>query len=253
MATIHLAIEGLSAAGKSEVGKLLEMPMLVFRVNRGLPEGIRKVKFFKERVGDNPFLKGFYSGGMAEMSGFASQMFFLHARVMTSAHLQMWNGGIAIEDRSIFGDEIFAENLKNQGKLRPEAFAEYKRHRTELMKIYGVREPDGIILLDINLATCLKRLKERETGETLEPGYWGPLVDLYAKKFKEIEARIPTVRIDANTDFLVDESYAMQIADSTNSLIQKILALRASINNGKRGATETAGKAVRHPAVSLTE
>ena len=33
MATVHLAIEGLSAAGKSEVGKLLEMPTLVFKVN----------------------------------------------------------------------------------------------------------------------------------------------------------------------------------------------------------------------------
>lgn len=226
MATIHLAIEGLSAAGKSEVGKLLEMPMLVFKVHKGLPEGICRVKFFKERVGDNPFLKGFYSEGMQEMSAFASQMFFLHARVMTSAHLQKWKGGIAIEDRSIFGDEIFAENLRDTGKMRPEAFMEYRRHRAELMKIYGVREPDGIILLDVSLDTCLARLKERETGETLDPTYWGPLVDLYSKRFGEIEKKIPTIRIDANTNFLVDESYAMGIADQTNALIKRILAAR---------------------------
>jgi deoxyadenosine/deoxycytidine kinase len=226
MATVHLATEGLSAAGKSEVGKLLEMPMLVFKVHKGLPEGISRVKFFKERVGDNPFLKGFYSEGMQEMSGYMSQMFFLHARVMTSAHLQKWSGGIAIEDRSIFGDEIYAENLRDRGRLRPESFVEYKRHRDESMRIYGVREPDGIILLDITLDTCLKRLKERETGETLDPDYWGPLVDLYAKRFAEIEKRIPTVRIDANIDFLVDESYAMQIADETNALVKRILAAR---------------------------
>jgi len=248
MATIHLAIEGPSTAGKSEVGKLLEMPMLVFKVHEGLPEGIRKVKFFKERVGDNPFLKGFYSEGMQEMSGFASQMFFLHARVMTSARLQKWNGGIAIEDRSIFGDEIFAENLRDKGRLKPEAFLEYKRHRAELMRIYGVREPDGIIILDISLDTCLKRLRERETGETLDPDYWGPLVDLYAKRFGELENRIPTVRIDANTDFLVEESYAMQIANQTNALIKRILEARAKSNGGSIGsAIQTASSQFQLP------
>jgi hypothetical protein len=52
------------------------------------------------------------------------------------------------------------------------------------------------------------------------------LVDLYSKRFGEIEKKIPTIRIDANTNFLVDESYAMGIADQTNALIKRILAAR---------------------------
>jgi deoxyadenosine/deoxycytidine kinase len=222
MSKIHISIEGMSGAGKSEAGKLLALPPLVYKVNKALPEPYRTVKFFEERAGDNPFLKDFYSSGMAEEYAFASQMFYLQARFVTNVAIKKWDGGIALEDRSIYGDMTFAENLYNMGRLSSDSFKEYMRIKEAIWNKYGLKGPDGIILLSVSLDTSLKRLRERGTGEKIDEKYWESLLYLYESKFKEIKKTIPVIEIDANIDFWQDESYMYNIAKEVNSLVKKI-------------------------------
>jgi len=223
MSKIHISIEGMSGAGKSEAGKLLALPPLVYKVNKALPEPYRTVKFFEERARDNPFLKDFYSSGMAEEYAFASQMFYLQARFVTNVAIKKWDGGIALEDRSIYGDMTFAENLYNMGKLSSDSFKEYMRIKEAIWNKYGLKGPDGIILLSVSLDTSLKRLRERGTGEKIDEKYWESLLSLYESKFKEIKKTVPVIEIDANIDFWQDESYMYNIAKEVNSLVKKIL------------------------------
>ena len=221
---MHVSIEGVSAAGKSEAGRLLAMPPLVFKVNKLLPDELKSVKFFEERASQNPFLKDFYNSGMAEEYSFASQMFYLQARLVTNANIQRWNGGIALEDRSIYGDAIFAENLFVLGKLDSRAYEEYVRAKERIWEIYKLKDPNGIVLFNISLKTCLKRLQERGTGEKIDGVYWGSVLDLYQKRFDEIGKKIPILKIDANVDFWQNENYMEDMAKEINSFLKKINA-----------------------------
>ncbi|MCS7109474.1 MAG: deoxynucleoside kinase [Candidatus Micrarchaeota archaeon] len=228
MAFLHIAIEGISGSGKTDLGSLLEKPPLVFSFTRGIQfeNGVPEVKFFRERVDQNPFLKDFYESGMKESYAFASQMFYLNARFVTNMNIKGYNG-IALEDRSIFGDLIFAKNLCTIGKLSKEAFDEYCRHRKKIMEVYDIKEPDGIIFLDINIDTCLnERLKKRKTGESLDYDYWNGLLIQYREEFKKICERIPSIWIDANTDFLKNENYVKNVAKKANFLLKRILEKR---------------------------
>jgi deoxyadenosine/deoxycytidine kinase len=223
MARLHISIEGISAAGKTEAGRLLAMPPLVFRVNKSLPEEYKSVKFFEERAGENPFLKDFYKSGMAEEYSFASQMFYLQARLVTNANIKRWNGGIALEDRSIYGDMIFAENLYRMKKLNKQAFEEYMKVKEVIWSSYKLKDPDAIVLFSVSLKTCLKRLQERGTGEKIDEDYWGAILSLYKSKFKDIRKRIPVVEINANIDFWQDENYMQDVAKEVNKLVKKLI------------------------------
>jgi len=223
MAKLHLSIEGISAAGKSEAGRLLAMPPLVFKVNKSLPEEYKSVKFFEERAGENPFLKDFYKSGMAEEYSFASQMFYLQARLVTNANIKRWNGGIALEDRSIYGDMIFAENLYTMKKLNKQAFDEYMKVKEVIWSSYKLKDPDAIVLFSVSLKTCLKRLQERGTGEKIDEEYWGAILSLYKSKFKDIRKKIPVVEINANIDFWQDENYMQDVAEEVNKLVKKLI------------------------------
>ena len=222
MAKIHIAVEGISGSGKTDLGTLLEKPPLLFSFIRGLnldPE----VKFFRERVDQNPFLKDFYESGMKESFAFASQMFYLNARFVTNMNIKNYEG-IALEDRSIFGDGLFAKNLHDMGKLGKDAYEEYCRHRSSLTEIYKINEPDGIIFLDISVDTCInERLKKRKTGEALDYDYWGSLISQYRDEFKLVSQRIPTIWIDANIDFLKDEKYVKNVTRKANNLLKRII------------------------------
>lgn len=227
MADIHIAIEGISGSGKSDLGTLLEKPPLVFNLKRGLSSDI-PVRFFEERVNQNPFLKDFYDGGMKEVYAMASQMYYLNARIVMGANIQRFNG-LALEDRSIFGDYIFAKNLHDMDKLSHDAFNVYCDYRRAMMKTYSINGPDGIIFLDITVSTCINdRLKKRATGEILDYDYWGRLIDEYRKGFKVISERIPVIWIDANVDFLSEEDYVNNVSKKANGLIKEILAKRKS-------------------------
>jgi deoxyadenosine/deoxycytidine kinase len=160
---------------------------------------------------------------MAEEYAFASQMFYLQARFVTNVAIKKWDGGIALEDRSIYGDMTFAENLYNMGRLSSDSFKEYMRIKEAIWNKYGLKGPDGIILLSVSLDTSLKRLRERGTGEKIDEKYWESLLYLYESKFKEIKKTIPVIEIDANIDFWQDESYMYNIAKEVNSLVKKIL------------------------------
>ncbi|MEM4133703.1 MAG: deoxynucleoside kinase [Candidatus Micrarchaeia archaeon] len=228
MAFLHIAIEGISGSGKTDLGSLLEKPPLVFSFTRGIefPGGVPEVKFFRERADQNPFLKDFYESGMKESFAYASQMFYLNARFVTNMNIKSYPG-IALEDRSIYGDFLFAKNLYEMGKLSKEAFNEYCRHRDSIMKIYGIKEPDGIIFLDINVDTCLnERLKKRKTGEALDYEYWGRLINEYRQEFRSLSEKIPTIWIDANTDFLKNENYVRNVTRKANNLLKRIIEKR---------------------------
>ncbi len=222
MAKMHVSIEGISAAGKSEAGKLLAMPPLVFKVNKLLPDELKTVKFFEERASQNPFLNDFYNSGMAEEYSFASQMFYLQARLVTNANIKRWNGGIALEDRSKYGDALFAENLYLLGKLDKRAYELYVQTKDKIWEIYELKDPNGIVLFNVSLKTCLKRLKERGTGEKIDSDYWGSILNLYEKRFREIGKSIPVLKIDANVDFWQNENYMEDMAKEINSFLKKL-------------------------------
>lgn len=214
---VHLSIEGICGSGKSTVGGLLEKPPLRFRLLKGLNSSTN-VKFFPENVA-NPYLKFFYDKSLRSQYAFFSQSFFLHARVLNYLNIANFNG-VALEDRSIFGDYLFAKNLYIRNEMSRELFETYQREKDELMKCFNIREPDGIIFLRTPRSVCIQRMMERGTGEDLDESYWRDLINLYNEEFNDLAKRIPVITIDASINFFKDRKYVGNIADKANELIK---------------------------------
>lgn len=150
----------------------------------------------KEPVESNDYLPKFYKD-MGKYS-FPMQVYLLNHRFRQ--HQQMvWSDKSMVQDRTIYEDVIFAKMLHDGGLMEDLDFNTYIQLFNNMTNF--LHRPDLIIYLDVEPAEALRRVKERsrscETGLTLD--YLVKLKQGYEEWLKDVEDRIPVLRLDWNT------------------------------------------------------
>jgi len=150
----------------------------------------------REPVETNEYLSKFY-GDMHKYS-FSMQVYLLNHRFRQ--HQQMvWAEKNMIQDRTIYEDVIFAKMLKEAGLMEDLDFQTYVQLFNNMTNF--LHRPDLIIYLDVEPQEALRRVRKRsrscEDGLTLE--YLTDLKKGYEEWLKDVEGRIPVLRLDWNT------------------------------------------------------
>ena len=148
-----------------------------------------------EPVDDNKYLSGFYQD--MKRYSFPMQVYLLNRRF--KQHQQMvWSDKSTIQDRTIYEDVIFAKMLWEDGLMEELDFKTY----VDLFKNMSnfLHRPDLIVYLDVEpdeaLKRCRRRSRDCESTMTLE--YLAKLKKGYEEWLKDIEPRIPVLRLDWN-------------------------------------------------------
>ena len=175
---LFIGIAGLIGAGKSTLATAIGE-------HTGLP-------VYYEPVKDNEYLADFYSD--TGKYAFAMQIYLLNRRFQQHQEI-IWQGGGAIQDRTIYEDAIFAKSLLNLGLLDERDYRTY----LDLFKNMSnfMCRPNFIIYLDIQPETSMERIKMRsrdvESGISLE--YLQMLYQEYEIFIEEIARTIPVIRV----------------------------------------------------------
>jgi len=179
---ILVGISGIIGVGKStlteSLGKLMHWDVV------------------KEPVESNDYLPKFYKD-MKKYS-FPMQVYLLNHRFRQ--HQQMvWSDKSMVQDRTIYEDVIFAKMLHDGGLMEDLDFSTYIQLFNNMTNF--LHRPDLIIYLDVEPSEALRRVKKRsrscETGLTLD--YLVKLKQGYEEWLKDVEGRIPVLRLDWNT------------------------------------------------------
>ncbi len=132
---------------------------------------------FYEPVTENPYLADFY----ADMSTWSchSQIFFLAHRLRAHHRLAQHPTSV-IQDRSVYEDaEIFAQNLFDQGHIRPRDYQTYRELYETVIQF--LPPPDLVIYLRASVPTLLGRIahRGRDYERKIAPEYLEGLNILY--------------------------------------------------------------------------
>lgn len=179
MEKVFITIAGLIGAGKTTLADKLGQSM--------------HLPVYHEPVFDGTRLSDFYAD--MTTNGFSFQIYLLNKRF--EQHQQIiWAKEGAIQDRTIYEDEIFAKMLVAQNKIRPEDYEVYKQTSQNMFNF--MRRPTLILYLHVTPQVAYNRIQERgracESGITLE--YLTDLYNGYEKFMQEISKVIPVYRID---------------------------------------------------------
>jgi deoxyadenosine kinase len=193
---ILVGVSGIIGVGKStlteSLGKILDWDIV------------------KEPVESNEYLDKFYKD-MTKYS-FPMQVYLLNHRFRQ--HQQMvWANKSTVQDRTIYEDVIFAKMLHDGGLMDDLDFHTYVLLFNNMTNF--LHRPDLIIYLDVEPTEALRRVRERsrscEDGITLE--YLISLKAGYEEWLKDVELRIPVLRMDWNT-YMVPETVAELVKEA---------------------------------------
>jgi deoxyadenosine/deoxycytidine kinase len=142
-----ICIEGQIGIGKSTLGKQMETFLRKIGFN---------AKYYSEYV--NQELLAQYISDMKRYS-YAFQMIMLCKRmeVYRQALELAKIGGVAILDRSLIGDMIFAQMQRDNGNISESEWSVYM----SVVKQENNLEPDHVIYLRAPVEKCLERIKKR--------------------------------------------------------------------------------------------
>lgn len=179
--SVIISVSGIIGAGKSTLSESLGKEF--------------KANVLYEPVDKNEYLPLFYKD--MKKHSFPMQIYLLNHRFQQ--HQQMiWSGKNTVQDRSIYEDVIFAKMLKESGMMSELDFNTY-RHLYQNMSNF-LHRPDIILYLDVEPKRALERIKKRgrdsEKGISLE--YLSSLRDGYEDWLKDVNPRIPVLRLDWN-------------------------------------------------------
>ena len=189
---LFIGISGIIGVGKSTL-------------TTNLAEQLDFLPFY-EPIDDNEYLPLFYED--MEKYGFSFQVYLLNKRFKQHQQAVWCNKGV-IQDRTIYEDVIFAKML-NEAKLISDLdFTTYKDLFLNMSNF--LHRPNFIIYLDTEPEVALKRIQSRDRGceskMTLE--YLQSLKAGYEDWLKDVEKRIPVIRLDWNefrsTEFVIEK------------------------------------------------
>lgn len=182
---LFIAIEGVISSGKSVFAKNLAALL----TENGYPA------IHQEELADPDagwFLERFYKD--MPRWAFHLQVYFLHARYRMHQQAAVADHPV-IQDRSIYGDIVFARLANKLGNMSDVEFRTYDRARENMMlhMVY----PDLVIYLDIGPEQALRRVQKRgqigDDGVFLE--YLHGLKAGYDDMIENLSAHCPIVRV----------------------------------------------------------
>lgn len=154
-----------------------------------------------EPVKENPYLSLFYDD--MYKYAFPMQVYLLNKRF--HQHQQaVWCGQGVVQDRTIYEDVIFAKMLAESKHIDDLNFDTYRELFINMTNY--LHRPDVIVYLDVEPETAMKRIatRGRDCEKTLSLDYLKALRDGYEDWIKDINTRIPVIRIDWNEFKSVD-------------------------------------------------
>ena len=189
---ITIGVSGIIGVGKSTLTKALATEM--------------KADALYEPVETNVYLDKFYKN--IQKYSFPMQVYLLNHRFVQ--HQQMvWSGKNTIQDRTIYEDVIFAKMLRDSGDMSEIDFQTYCDLYNNMSNF--LHRPDLIVYLDVKPEVAMERIKERSRNceKELPLKYLQELRDGYEDWLKDINPRIPVLRLDWNefqsTQYVIDQ------------------------------------------------
>ncbi|MCT4663067.1 MAG: deoxynucleoside kinase [Tissierellales bacterium] len=183
-----IVIDGIIGAGKSTVGKFLNQEL-------GLPLYEELKEDGKENTLAQRMLDRFYAD-QARWSAII-QVMFLNDRFRDIKKIDA-SGDLAIIDRSIYGDEIFAKTIHDRGQMTTDEFTIYRDLLYNMLQHINV--PDVLVYIDVTIDTAMDRIKKRSRsteGDAIPRDYMEDLHRNYEAWFEAFNL-CPKVRIDFN-------------------------------------------------------
>jgi deoxyadenosine kinase len=171
------------------------------------------LKIFQEPVKTNEYLSKFYE----DMSRYAfpMQVYLLNHRFRQYQQM-IWENKNCVQDRTIYEDVIFARLLNRSGIINDLDFKTYMQLFENMTSF--IRHPDIVVFLDVEPEKAMERIKKRgrECEKHISLEYLVTLRDGYEEWLKDIEGKVPIIRIDWNT---------YQDTEKVSELIKKKLSM----------------------------
>lgn len=171
------------------------------------------LKIFQEPVKTNEYLSKFYE----DMSRYAfpMQVYLLNHRFRQYQQM-IWENKNCVQDRTIYEDVIFARLLNRSGIINDLDFKTYMQLFENMTSF--IRHPDIVVFLDVEPEKAMERINKRgrECEKDISLEYLVTLRDGYEEWLKDIEGKVPIIRIDWNT---------YQDTEKVSELIKKKLSM----------------------------
>jgi len=188
-----IVIDGIIGAGKSTVGNFLSESL--------------NIPIFEELKDDGreslaqSMLDKFYLD--QERWSAIIQVMFLNDRFRDLKKIEA-DGGYAVLDRSIYGDEIFAKTIFERGQMSEDEFIIYRDLLHNMLQ--HITPPDVLIYIDVSIDIALERINRRgrsTEGDLIPRDYLEDLKRNYELWFESYDIS-PKVRINLN-ESAIDE------------------------------------------------
>lgn len=202
-----IIIDGVVGCGKTTLGKKLSEYL-----NIPMQQELQKKSTMQ-------LLERFYAD--KKRWSFTLQIHFLNERFRMIKEIGNRNE-IAILDRSIFGDKIFASMLNEDGFMSDEEFETYATLLDNMLE--HVTQPHQLIYIECDVPTAIHRINKR--GRTMELStpntYWERLNEKYSEWYKNYEIS-EKISINATSYNPENKADIMRIADLVK--IEKAIAV----------------------------
>lgn len=154
------------------------------------------LKIFQEPVKTNEYLGKFYQD--MNRYAFPMQVYLLNHRFRQYQQM-IWENKNCVQDRTIYEDVIFAKLLNRSGIINDLDFKTYMQLFENMTSF--IRYPDIVVFLDVEPEKAMERVNKRgrECEKDISLEYLVTLRDGYEEWLKDIEGKVPIIRLDWNT------------------------------------------------------
>jgi deoxyadenosine kinase len=219
----HIATEGIIAAGKSTLAEMLAMFL--------------GGTFIPEPVDDNPYLPEFYSdldAGICRETRSAAmmQLRLLHLRYQALMQA-IYSKGLYVEDRTIFGDTVFAAMLRASGQISDIDYDTYCI-AYDSMKCHMLY-PDVVVYLACSPELAKKRADERsrDVESKLTLAYLTDLHNNYVPMIQALGKHTPIITVQSEWPTEEQVAYVVEQFASIESTISPYMTCQKSSGMGR--------------------
>tara|TARA_Y100000389_G_scaffold131137_1_gene128610 strand:- start:16771 stop:17373 length:603 start_codon:yes stop_codon:yes gene_type:complete len=154
------------------------------------------LKIFQEPVKTNEYLSKFYED--MNRYAFPMQVYLLNHRFRQYQQM-IWENKNCVQDRTIYEDVIFAKLLNRSGIINDLDFKTYMQLFENMTSF--IRYPDIMVFLDVEPEKAMERVNKRgrECEKDISLEYLVTLRDGYEEWLKDIEGKVPIIRLDWDT------------------------------------------------------